>query len=117
MAAPGIVGDYTVTLAASDISGNAPEAERKGTVGTWNIAFHGGNHLVVSHNGREVVQGAYQVMGNRITFGEDTGPYACRMPATYTWQVSNGQLAFTPVQDPCVGRVLALTSRRLVRTP
>ncbi len=117
MPAAGIMGDYTVTLAESDFATTVADSVRKGTAGTWAIAFHQGNHLVVTHNGREVVQGAYQVNGNQITFGEDTGPYACRTPGTYTWQMSGNQVTFTRVQDTCEGRVLALTSRPLSRRP
>lgn len=66
---------------------------------------------------KEVLQGAYQVNGNQITFGENTGPYACRTPGTYTWQMNNGQVTFTRLLDACKARVLALTSRPLSRRP
>jgi len=115
--AVGLVGDYTVTLAETDFAATVPDAERRGTAAAWDIAFHQGNHLVVTHNGKEVLQGTYQVNGNQITFGEDTGPYACRAPGTYTWQMNNGLVTFTRVQDACQGRVLALTSRPLTRRP
>lgn len=121
MAAPGagFMGNYTVTLAESDIPATAPQELRTGTVGTWRIAFHPGNHLMVSYNGKDVVQGPYEIRGNQVTFGAgDTGPYACKTAATYTWQVSNGQMTFTPVgTDTCQGRVLALTTRALSREP
>lgn len=92
---------------------------RSGSVGAWGLAFHGGDHFVVTHNGKQVVEGPYRVSGNQIMFATgESGPYACNTPATYTWQISNGQLTFTPVgQDACVGRVLAITSRPFTRRP
>lgn len=115
--AVGLLGDYAVTLAETDFAATVPDADRKGTAGAWELAFHQGNHLVVTHNGKEVLQGTYQVNGNQITFGEDTGPYACRTPGTYTWQMNNGQVTFTRLLDACKARVLALTSRPLSRRP
>jgi hypothetical protein len=117
--AAGILGDYTATLSESDLSATAPQEARRGAVGTWGLAFHQGNHFVVTHNGRQVVEGPYEVRGNQIVFATgESGPYACNAPATYTWRVSNGQLTFTPVgQDTCQGRVLAITSRPFTRTP
>ena len=117
--AAGILGDYTVTLAETDFPATASEQERSSTVGTWGLAFHGGNHFVVTHNERQVVEGPYRVNGDQIMFATgESGPYACNIPATYTWQMSNGQLSLTPVgQDTCTGRVLAITSRPFTRRP
>ena len=116
-AAPaGIMGEYTVTIAAADIPAEMPDSIRQGMIGTWNIGLHGGNHVLVTYNGQEVVQGPYMVSGNQVTFpANDTGPYACRTAATYTWQMSGDQLTFTRVQDACDGRVVVLTKRPLTR--
>jgi hypothetical protein len=118
-AGPGIMGDYTLTLTEADVPASASAEMRSGMPGRWGLAFHGGNHFVVTHNGSEVVQGSYRVEGDRIMFSTgETGPYACNVEATYTWRVSNGQLTFTPVgSDACEGRVLALTTRPYARTP
>lgn len=117
--AAGILGDYTTTLSETDFPGTAPQQTRSGSVGTWGLAFHQGNHFVVTHNGKQVVEGPYRVSGNQIMFATgESGPYACNTPASYTWQISNGRLTFTPVgQDACVGRVLAITSRPFTRQP
>jgi hypothetical protein len=103
MARAGIVGDYTTTLPS----------------GTWALAFHEGNHFVVSHNGSQVAQGPYRVNGDRIVFpvGE-TGPYACDTAAEYTWRVTGNELSFAPVgTDACDGRTMAIASRPFTRTP
>jgi hypothetical protein len=117
--ASGLLGTYTVTLSERDFPATAPQALRKESVGTWALAFQPDNRLVVTHNGRRVVEGPYQVRGNEVTFATgETGAYACNTPATYTWQLGNGQLTFNPVgQDTCQGRVLAITSRPFTRQP
>lgn len=115
-APPVITGEYTVTLAAADIPTALPDSMRQQMIGTWNIGLHEGNHVLVTFNGREVVQGPYMVSGSQVTFpANDTGPYACRAAATYGWQMNNGQLTLTRVQDECEGRVVVLTTRPLVR--
>lgn len=118
-ASPGLLGDYTATLSASDFPASAPAEMRSQASGVWRLAFHPGNHFVVSHNGSEVVQGHYRLDGNRIMFSTgETGPYACNTPATYTWNVSNGQLTLSLVgSDECQGRIMAITSRPFTRVP
>jgi hypothetical protein len=122
MAAPqaGILGNYSTTIAAADMPSAAPQDVREQLAGTWGLAFHGGNHFVVTHQGGEVVQGNYQVEGNRIMFAMgETGQYACNTPATYTWGMNaSGQLTFALVgTDECDGRIMVLTARPFARTP
>jgi hypothetical protein len=111
-----ITGDYTVTLALADVPAIAPDSVRQRMVGTWIVALHDGGHFVVTHNGREVVQGPYAVSGSQFTLAAtDSGPYACKSEGRYTWQMNNDQLSFTRVQDECDGRVMVLTTRPLAR--
>ena len=118
VASPGLMGDYTMTLADEDLPPTAPPQMRGSLVGDWVFAFHGGNHFIATQDGTQVVQGPYEVRGNQIVFPVGgTGRYACSVPGTYTWQISNGQLTLTPVQDACQGRVVVLSSRPLVRRP
>jgi hypothetical protein len=115
-AAAGIIGEYTVTLAAPDIPAEMPDSIRQMMIGSWNIGLHEGNHVLVTYNGREVVSGPYMVSGNQLTLpANDTGPYACRTAATYTWQMSGDQLTLTRVQDACDGRVVVLTRHPLTK--
>jgi hypothetical protein len=110
-------GNYRATLQASDFP-SAPEQMRTQVAGAWEVQFHEGNHFVAMQNGRQVVQGPYQISGNRIMFSSgETGPFACNTNATYTWQTNNGQTTFTRVNDDCAGRVLALTSRPFTFAP
>lgn len=106
-------GNYRATLASADFGADVPQDARAQMAGAWEIQFHEGNHFVGLQNGRQVVQGSYRISGNQLTFtGGETGPLACNMPATYTWQTTNGQTTFTLVgNDPCRGRAVALTTR------
>lgn len=111
-----ITGDYSVTLAAADIPAAMPDSMRQQMIGSWIIALHDGGHFVVTHNGREVVQGPYVVSGNQVTLtAGDSGPYACRTTGSYTWQMSNDRLTLTRVRDQCDGRAMVLTTRPLTR--
>jgi hypothetical protein len=112
-------GNFTATLAAGDFPAELPEAARAQMTGAWEIQFHQGNHYVGMHNGRQVVEGNYRVEGNQLTFtGRESGPGACNTPATYTWQVSNGQGRFTLVGDEsCRGRATVLTTRPFAFSP
>ncbi len=116
-AAPaGITGEYTMTISAADVPATMPDSMKQMMIGTWNIGLHEGNHVLVTYNGREVVSGPYMVSGSQVTFpANDTGPYACRTAATYTWRTSGDQLTLTRVQDACDGRVVVLTRHPLMR--
>jgi hypothetical protein len=116
----GIVGDYSATIAAGDFPASAPQDMRTALAGMWVIAFHDGNHFVVTQNGQQVLEGRYQVSGNQLMFGAEgeTGPYACNTPATYNWARSGHQLTFTAAgADECSGRPVVLTSRPFTRAP
>ncbi len=111
-----VTGEYAVTIALGDVPTTMPDSMRQQMVGAWTLALHEGGHSVVTHNGREVVQAPYAVSGNQFTLtAEDTGPYACKSAASYTWQMTGNQLALTRVQDTCDGRVVVLTTRPLTR--
>ncbi|HSU12899.1 hypothetical protein [Longimicrobium sp.] len=115
----GIIGNYTVTLADSDVPSAMPADAHAGLVGAWTVAIHPGNHFVATFKGNQVVEGHYEVNGNQITFpvGE-SGEYACTDPATYTWRRSGNQLTFAQVgQDACAGRAVVLTSHPLIAAP
>jgi hypothetical protein len=87
--------------------------------GAWEIQFHEGNHFVVMRNGAQVSQGPYQISGNRLTFATgETGPYACNVAATYTWQTTGTQTTFAPVgTDTCRGRAAILSNRAFSFSP
>ncbi|HEX8693556.1 MAG TPA: hypothetical protein VF746_14130 [Longimicrobium sp.] len=108
-------GTYTTTIAASDLPASAPAEMRSALVGTWEMIVDGSGRALVSFNGRQVVDTPYQVNGSEISFGTDTGEYACNSPARYTWRMAGGQLFFTRIEDSCQGRVVALTTHPWTR--
>lgn len=115
--ADGVLGDHTVTITESDVPATAPADLRTGVAGTWAIAFHPGNHYVVTFNGQPAVEGTYRVEGDRLIIDpNDSGPRACGSGATYTFQTgSGGQVTFTRVEDDCLGRRIVLATRPLTR--
>ncbi|HET7231107.1 MAG TPA: hypothetical protein VFJ16_13935 [Longimicrobium sp.] len=110
-------GVYTTTLAEADIPAGAPAELRTGLVGAWEIAIHGPTHAVVTYNGRQVVDAPFSLQGNQITFTQDSGDYACNATGRYTWAMTSAGLRFTMIEDPCQGRVAALTAHPWVKRP
>jgi len=115
----GIIGNYSVTLADADIPSAMPADAHASLVGAWMVMIHPQNHFVATFNGSQVVEGHYQVNGSQITFpADESGPYACTDPATYTWHRAGNELHFARVgDDPCPGRAVVLTSHPLMVAP
>jgi len=101
-----LLGEYTVTLAAADLP-----ADQQRNAGHWRIGFYADGTHAVRHNGREVVRGTHELEGNQLIHRVQTGPYACDVPGTFTWQASGGQVAFTAVADGCAPRVHVMSTR------
>lgn len=115
-AADGFTGSYTATLDAADLPSTTTQQQRSTLSGTWTFAFQPGNHFVWRRNGSEVARGPYQIEGNQITFpGDQTGRISCSATGVYTWEITDGQLTFTPVREGCHERIAVLTSRPLAR--
>jgi len=111
-------GVYSVTLAEADLPYSEIAAGRApGMVGTWELTVDAASHAVVRFNGQEVVDMPFQVQGNQITFAEGNGRYACSGPGRYTWAATAAGLRFTRVEDPCTGRMAALTARPWTKRP
>jgi hypothetical protein len=78
--------------------------------GTWRIAFNSPG-FTVSKNGAAAIVGTVQIVGNKVTFRDRTGPLACSGAAstgTYTWRLAGKRLTFTRVKDSCQGRPVVL---------
>lgn len=110
-------GVYSVTLADSDIPTSVLSGPRGSLVGRWEMTVDGASHAVIRYNGQEVVEMPFQLQGNQVTFAEGNGRYACPGPGRYTWEATAASVRFTRVEDPCTGRVAALTARAWTRTP
>lgn len=115
MAAP--TGTYVATVVASDIPASAPADLQSGMVGAWQLVFDAPGHALVRYNGEQVVDAPFTVQGNHITFGDDSGSYACHDTAHYTWQMTAAGLVFTKLDDACEGRMLVLTRHPWTKQP
>jgi len=110
-------GVYAATIAAADIPASAPADLQSGMVGAWQLVFDAPGHALVRYNGEQVVDAPFTVRGNQITFGDDSGAYACHDTAHYTWQMAGAGLVFTKMDDSCEGRALALTLHAWTKQP
>jgi hypothetical protein len=78
--------------------------------GTWRIAINSPG-FSVSKNGAAASVGTVQIVGNKVTFRDRTGPLACRgatSAGTYSWRLAGKRLTFKRVKDTCQGRPLVL---------
>jgi hypothetical protein len=66
---------------------------------------------VAHNNGQEVVTGTHEIRDGRLIHREQSGPYACTVAGTYTWDTSGGAVSFTAVEDGCGPRVSVVTIR------
>ena len=74
---------------------------------TWRLAFRTPAYNV-TRNGGVVVAGTVMIVGNKITFHDLAGTFACRgasqINGSYTWRIQGARLTFTRVSDACLGR-------------
>ena len=79
--------------------------------GTWRLAVKG-NSFAVSKGRSLAVAGSARVAGNRITFHDLGGPFACKgaqATGVYRWRVNGARLTLAAVSEPCAGRKTILT--------
>lgn len=79
--------------------------------GTWRLTVNR-KSFSVAKGAALAVAGRAQVAGNRITFHDLNGPFACRgaqATGVYSWRVSGKRLTLTAVREPCAGRKTILT--------
>jgi hypothetical protein len=77
---------------------------------TWRVAIRRASYAIVP-NGSNVVSGSATISGNRITFHDVAGPFACpggQATGTYAWRLQGRKLTFTRVSDTCPGRRIVL---------
>ena len=108
-ASAGLPGVYWTTIA-----GQKPAVLN----GRWRVSFLAGGRYTVAKDGAVLVAGMGSVRGDRITFGHETGPAACRGPqatAVYRWTLRGKTLILTPISERCPGRQVVLATRPLIR--
>ena len=75
---------------------------------TWRLAFRNAAYNVTRNSG-VVVAGTVRIVGgNKVTFHDLAGTFACRgatqINGTYTWRIQGAKLTFARVSDACPGR-------------
>jgi hypothetical protein len=61
----------------------------------------------LARNNAVVVSGTLKISGNRVTFHDISGPFACEgseVNGAYTWKLRGKKLTFKRVRDACAGR-------------
>lgn len=79
--------------------------------GTWHLTVKG-RSFAVTKGVSLAVGGSAKVAGNRITFHDLDGPFACKgtqATGVYRWQVNATRLTMSAVSEPCAGRKTILT--------
>ena len=74
--------------------------------GTWRLTVNKPG-FSVTKDGSAAIVGTVQIAGNRVTFRDGGGPFACRgaqRTGTYTWRLARKRLTLARVNDACVGR-------------
>jgi hypothetical protein len=79
--------------------------------GTWRLTVKGSS-FSVAKGASLAVSGSVKIAGNRITFRDLAGPFACRgaqSTAVYGYRIAGKRLTLTAVREPCAGRKTILT--------
>jgi len=79
----------------------------------WTITFDDKGKFVVTHQGKEVVEGTYQVKKQEIELTDLKGAYAGdgdTKVGKYKWAWADKKLTFTKIEDKSPGREKCLTS-------
>ena len=79
--------------------------------GTWRLSVRP-TAFSVTKGAALAVSGSVRIAGNRITFHDLSGSFACRgaqAKGIYAWKVTGNHLTLTAVREPCGGRKTILT--------
>jgi hypothetical protein len=62
--------------------------------------------VLSGEDGKTLVEGTYKVSNDQIEFTDEKGPFASKdaKPGKYKWQISDGKLNFTKIEDESEGR-------------
>jgi hypothetical protein len=79
--------------------------------GTWRLTMKASS-FSVAKGASLAVAGSAKIAGNRVTFHDLAGPFACngaQATGVYRWRVSGKRLTMAAVSEPCAGRKTILT--------
>jgi hypothetical protein len=62
--------------------------------------------ILSDEHGKTMVEGTYKVVKDQIEFTDENGPFASKdaKPGKYKWELAEGKLNFTKVEDESEGR-------------
>jgi hypothetical protein len=111
-------GTFAITIAAEDVP---PElVDGASLIGRWRVTFNpDGTYLLERQDVGRVASGQFTTAGDRVTLRDETGVLACvpanddEGPVTYRWEMTEGRLLLTAIEEPCARRRLLLTTRSL----
>lgn len=113
------LGTFTVAITEADLPPALPGGP--GLIGVWNISFNeDGSYEVARQDVGTLVTGTYEVEGDTLSLTDEGGLLSCgnaevggAAEASYAWEVAEGELSLTPIDDGCAGRRILLTTRTL----
>jgi hypothetical protein len=111
VSAPPAVGSPASAIAPHAYVARIAGAEPAVLNGTWRLTLTT-SAFTVNKGATAAVAGRVRIAGNRITFHDLGGPFACRgaqASGVYSWRVTGTRLTLTAVREPCAGRKTILT--------
>jgi hypothetical protein len=113
-----LAGEFAVTIASEDVP---PElVDGASLIGRWRITFtEDGAYLLGRQDVGPLVNGRFEIDGNRLTLDEETGVLSCssgedgNVTANYEWHLTGDRLQLVAIEEPCAWRRLLLTTRTL----
>jgi predicted Ser/Thr protein kinase len=110
--APGASAEALAGVYETRVSGDT--AENAGLSGTWRMQVSPDGSVRTSWNGILVVRGKASIVGDSVTFTDDSGSMACfgrEVLGVYRWELQGGRLTFVLVRDRCTGRRIVVLMR------
>lgn len=117
-----MLGTYTTTISNQDVVDGGFNFWQD-LAGDWVIDFNADGSVDLHYKFHEreyTVTGSFVVADDTITFGEESGEYACNElydidDVTYRWQIVDDTLIFETSDDPCHERRIVFTAHPLRR--
>ena len=102
----------TTVLASAALNGtyNTTITKAGSLNGSWSLAFSDSVYTI-AFKGATAVKGTFTRTGNKITFSDKSGKYACSAKGVYTYSLNARTLTFKSVSDAkCTGRRTVLAA-------
>ncbi len=114
---PSVIAGSYETVVSSD----QPAVRRYGLAGRWTIRFgsNGVMKVFAPDSFTGVLSGSlFHIQGNHFETNLFVQDVCSNLPnATYQWVSRGSELSFTPIDDPCAGRVAVISSAPWTHVP